>query len=67
MKETILCSSAILFDYKTKKKKERKSQIINLRINLQKHRLSRQKPQLDIKVMVRNCKATIFVGVFPIS
>ena len=26
------------------KKKERKSQTINLRINLQKHRLSRQKP-----------------------
>ena len=54
MKETILRSSAILFDYKTKKKG--KSQTINLHINLQKHGLSRQKPQSDIKVTLRIVK-----------
>ena len=56
MKETILRSSAILLDYKTKKKKKGKSQTINLHINLQKHGLSRQKPQSDIKVTWRIVK-----------
>ena len=57
MKETILRSSAILFDYKTKKKKKKeKTQTINLHINLQKHGLSKQKPQSDIKVTLRMVK-----------
>ena len=56
MKETVLRSSAILFDYKTKNKKKEKTQTINLHINLQKHSLSKQKPQSDIKVTLRMVK-----------